>query len=218
MSDDNGSVFCYSNHENSCLNTICSQINDKAGEIPDAEELISFAETLTRSSSKAKQLRRGERCMVDLLELVKKIYYDPAMRGSNSIKQVLPAILNSSSWLQARYGQPIYGAQSKNHDDVIPSLNFKDKQWIVKENGRIKDPYLSLPRLFSELSVESETRITDIENVSDGGAALTAYAKLQFVEMDQNERSELKDALLRYCELDTLAMVMIVEGWREMLV
>ena len=146
------------------------------------------------------------------------MYYDPAMRGSNSIKQVLPAILNSSSWLQARYGQPIYGAQSTNHNDVIPSLNFNDKQWIAKENGRIKDPYLSLPRLFSELSVESETRITDIENVSDGGAALTAYSKLQFVEMDQNERSELKDALLRYCELDTLAMVMIVEGWREMLV
>lgn len=31
------------------------------------------------------------------------------------------------------------------------------------------------------------------------------------------ERNELKKALLKYCELDTLAMVMIVEALRDML-
>jgi hypothetical protein len=29
------------------------------------------------------------------------------------------------------------------------------------------------------------------------------------------ERQEIRRALLRYCELDTLAMVMIYEAWRE---
>ncbi len=31
--------------------------------------------------------------MVDLLELVKDCYYSPSMKGSNSLKQVLPSVL-----------------------------------------------------------------------------------------------------------------------------
>ena len=38
-----------------------------------------------------------------------------------------------------------------------------------------------------------------------------AYARMQFDEMSDFERKELAEALLRYCELDTLAMVMIYE-------
>jgi hypothetical protein len=30
-------------------------------------------------------------------------------------------------------------------------------------------------------------------------------------------RLKIREALLRYCELDTLAMVMIVQGWRGLL-
>lgn len=45
-------------------------------------------------------------------------------------------------------------------------------------------------------------------------AALTAYAKLQYVDMNQKERDELTNGLLKYCELDTLAMVMIYEHFR----
>jgi hypothetical protein len=37
------------------------------------------------------------------------------------------------------------------------------------------------------------------------------------VEVPEEQRRRIADALLRYCELDTLAMVMIVEGWREMI-
>ena len=39
------------------------------------------------------------------------------MKGSNSIKVVLPAILNSSKAIQKKYSQPIYGS-------LIPSKNF----------------------------------------------------------------------------------------------
>jgi hypothetical protein len=46
-----------------------------------------------------------------------------------------------------------------------------------------------------------------------GGAALTAYARLQqFEDMSYYERTEFKKALSKYCELDTMAMVMIYEG------
>ena len=34
---------------------------------------------------------------------------------------------------------------------------------------------------------------------------------------DAPTRIKINQALLRYCELDTLAMVMIVQGWRDLL-
>jgi len=46
---------------------------------------------------------------------------------------------------------------------------------------------------------------------------LMAYARMQFEVMSHYEREELKRALLKYCELDTLAMVMIVEAWIDKL-
>ena len=46
---------------------------------------------------------------------------------------------------------------------------------------------------------------------------MTAYAKLQNVEISNEERSALTQALLRYCELDTLAMVMVVQAWQAMI-
>jgi hypothetical protein len=38
---------------------------------------------------------------------------------------------------------------------------------------------------------------------------------MQFSEMSDLERKELASGLLRYCELDTMAMVMVFEAWRE---
>jgi hypothetical protein len=47
---------------------------------------------------------------------------------------------------------------------------------------------------------------------------LTAYGRTQYTDMDEKERNDIKTALLKYCELDTLAMVMIYEHFREDLV
>jgi hypothetical protein len=44
---------------------------------------------------------------------------------------------------------------------------------------------------------------------------MTAYAMMQFSEMSETERLKIKEGLLRYCELDTMAMVFIFEAWRE---
>ena len=49
---------------------------------------------------------------------------------------------------------------------------------------------------------------------SSGGAALTAYTKLQYQDLLEIERSEITNSLLKYCELDTLAMVMIYEHFK----
>ena len=42
----------------------------------------------------------GHRDMVDLAEAVVKFYFHPSMKGSYSIKKVLPAVLNSSEFIR----------------------------------------------------------------------------------------------------------------------
>ena len=46
---------------------------------------------------------------------------------------------------------------------------------------------------------------------------MQAYADLALSEWSDSRREAVKRTLLRYCELDTLAMVCIVEAWRESL-
>ena len=211
LEGDEGTIFRYAPHENTFLNIIRRQILDDPNGVPDADELCAFIESITISSRSSPQKWEGPRNMVDMFEMVKRFYYDPYTGGSNSIKYVLPAILNSSSYLQEKYSQPIYGAPSG-----IPSSNFTDWQWIQATNGVVTDPYDLLPKLFSEMSDEDNERFTNESELRDGGAAMIAYARMQFSEMHTSEREELVKGLLRYCELDTFAMVMIYEGWREM--
>ena len=45
---------------------------------------------------------------------------------------------------------------------------------------------------------------------------MIAYQKLMYGELDDAGRRAYRDALLRYCRLDTLAMVVIWEYWNEM--
>ena len=51
--------------------------------------------------------------------------------------------------------------------------------------------------------------------VANGGAAMVAYGELQRRDLPAVERQRLERQLLRYCELDTLAMVMVYEALRE---
>jgi hypothetical protein len=51
--------------------------------------------------------------------------------------------------------------------------------------------------------------------IANGAAAMIAYAKLQNPRTPTCECERLRQQLLRYCELDTLAMVMVYESLRE---
>ena len=79
----------------------------------------------------------------------------------------------------------------------------------------VTDPYKLLPKMFEDVS-DKDYILLNSDQLKDGGAAMTSYAVLQFTEMSDYERKEIKKALLKYCELDTLAMVMIYEGWKDM--
>lgn len=86
---------------------------------------------------------------VDLMEpFAKRWFYHPAMKGSHSIKSVLPAL--------------------------FPDFNHKDLA------------------------------------ISDGAMAMSAFEQLQ-TETDIFKIAELRENLLEYCKLDTLAMVKILE-------
>ncbi|MBV1756502.1 MAG: DUF2779 domain-containing protein [Dethiosulfatibacter sp.] len=211
LENDRGTIFRYAPHENTFLNLIYTQLKNDRNNIPDREELLNFIRDITEFGKGTKEYRCGDRNMVDMLSLVKRYYYDPLMGGSNSIKVVLPAILNSSRYLQNKYLNPIYGS-----DGGIKSHNFRNWTWIrFDDAGRVIDPYKLLPKMFDDISDDDFEKISDDTVISDGGAAMTAYVKMQFEDMTDYERNEISDALLKYCELDTLAMVMIYEGWKE---
>lgn len=88
---------------------------------------------------------------------------------------------------------------------------------LSKNDSGITNPYKALPELFKGVEFDTIDLISDEDDAQlrDGGAAMTAYARMQFTEMSEIERNELASALSKYCELDTLAMVMIFECWRE---
>ena len=194
---DNGSVFKYATHENSILNAIYDQLIDS--DEKDKNELMDFIQSVTNKKENNKLIWRGERDMIDMCDLVKKYFYDSYMKGSNSIKVVLSAVIKICEFVNKKYSKKIGEINTT-------SLNFSnDHVWI--QDGNL-DPYSSLP--IPDFSTITKP-VGDINKLNNGGDALTAYAKIQYLEMSSQERKIIKESLLKYCELDTLAMVMIYE-------
>lgn len=197
LQDDQGTVFMWSPHENTILTQIRDQMEDDGNAPDDSAALKALINTLIKDGD-------GSRTMVDLCDLASKAYFHPDTKGSNSIKKVLPAVLKSSEFLRSTYSQPIYGAPGG-----IPSINFKDVTWLDLSDPNC-DPYRQLKKMAGELTAVAEDEGSDI---ADGGAAATAYSRLQFEDIGADERQRINSSLLRYCELDTLAMVMVVQAW-----
>jgi len=204
LENDMGTIFKFAKHENSVLNAIVVQL--KNSNEPDKEDLITFIKSITQSTKDSVDTWVGERNMVDLNEIVKHYYYNPLTKGSNSIKAILPAALQTSTFLKEKY--------SKSIGEInVSSKNFGNNHiWLKIDNGVVASPYKMLPPVFEGWDqLEKMETLSDIEDIADGGAALTAYAKLQFQDMSDKERSQITKGLLKYCELDTLAMVMFYE-------
>ena len=214
---DEGTIFKYSTHENTILNAIRDQL--KSSDYPFKNELVSFIETISHPKDKhpdpwevpTRLSGNGTRDMVDLCAVIKKYYYNPHTKGSNSIKQVLPAVLKSSEFIQNKYSKSIKAIG-------VSSKNFKSKQvWLQKQNDEIINPYDLLPPLYENMTQDQiNDTLSELENINDGGAALTAYGKIQYTDMTKQEREEISKSLKRYCELDTLAMVMIYEHLKSL--
>ena len=180
----------------------------------DAAELIEFLLSLVKG---------GSRAMVDLCALSKKAYFAEGIKGSSSIKKVLPSLMKRSEVLKGLYSGKVYvsGVAGALPGPMV-SKNFKDFAWWVPEASDPSvpvEPYELLRRYGADLLGEEVRAGEDPDElaITEGGAAATAYARLQFEDVDAVTRLKIREALLRYCELDTLAMVMIVQGWRGLL-
>ena len=207
-----GTVFMWSPHESSTVNAILDELGQDPAPPPDAAALGSFIRSLTTRKAGDGDVEAGNRALVDLCRLAEKAFFHPATKGSNSIKKVLPAVMQSSEYLKRKYSRPIYGAMGG-----IQSLNFVDHVWWQEVGGAVVDPYRLLPPVFTDLprEVVDALEVDDDLEIAQGGAATTAYARLQFEDIAPQERRSIEAALLRYCELDTLAMVMVHDAWRE---
>ena len=202
-----GTIFRYAPHENTYLRmahkllTVSSPFTSEK-----TRELLQFIDDITRE---------GAREMVDLLEIVRNHFWHPRMGGSNSIKEVLPAVMMSSAFLQQTYAQPVYGTPA------MPSLNLTEgKVWFRHDpvSDQIQSPYLLLPAIDSLMpdGFEALDRLFEDEQLGNGGAAMTAWSYMQHTAMSDAEHDALRQALLQYCELDTLAMAFIWQHFLEL--
>jgi len=125
--------------------------------------------------------------MVDMNQLTLKHYFHPLMKGRTSIKKVLDAVWQTNPTLRGRF--PFY---------------------VKEENGELLSPYKSLPPLM--------IAGRDVF-VNEGTGAITAYQSMLYgpQKSDKSIRDQWKRLLLQYCELDTLAMMMIYWHWKEKL-
>lgn len=125
---------------------------------------------------------------VDMNQLTLENYFHPLMKGKTSIKKVLPAIWSSNIEL---------------HD----VSHFKEYSPEAFEDGII-DPYDTLTR---NLKFVEESEHDDVKGGTD---AMRAYQRIRFDEsISSKYKEELRKKLLSYCELDTMAMVIIAYHW-----
>jgi len=213
-----GTVFRYHNHENTVLRKLREVI--KRTNPGDAEELIAFIDLITVVKENGRVIHKGSKNMVDLHRLVQEGYYSKHAGGSISLKYMLPAILHDAPNMKALYSdEDIYGKDKK-----IKSLNFDVHRWL--DSRKENDPYKTLPAIFGKEYGELNEMLLRLAGndgdddeggaINQGGLAMTAYNYTQFSCLNDKERKAIEEALLRYCELDTLAMVMLVQGLMEL--
>ena len=207
---DIGTIFMWTPHENTTLNSISDELLEDEDAPSDADELKRFILDVTTVKKDKKVIREGSRKMYDLCALAKKVYFHKDTGGSSSIKKVLPSVLKTSKFLQEKYSQPLLKSNNE-------SLNFEQMIWWTLKDHEVINPYQLLPPVFKDIDAESIEILefdTDL-NISEGGSATIAYGRLQFSELNQEVRNSVEHSLLRYCELDTLAMVMIFEAFKK---
>lgn len=124
--------------------------------------------------------------LVDQCEICRQHYFHPAMGGSNSLKAVLPAVWSAGD------------------------REFRGHPWFrvceSADGGDPVDPHTLLPPL--DLNGDGDATV-----VKEGAGAIRAYAAMLYGPVA--ERLVWRRLLLQYCQLDTLAMVIVWKYWQE---
>lgn len=182
-----GTIVQYSDFERNALKTIRRELIDEAALISDADRLIAWIEDIIHRNDSS---HHTPPYMADLSRLVKNFYYNREMGNSLSIKDVLRSVMSHSDFLKKKYTQSY---SSHNFEDII--------WWQDDGTGGARNPYKIL----------METGDSPIRR---GTEAMVVYGKFIAQHLNDVQVQAYKNALLKYCELDTLAMVMIFQHWQ----
>ena len=189
---ETGTPLMWATHENTVLRKILEQLENPDNYVNGYrnEKLKTWLFNITKESDKKANPRLGR--LIDMNALTLKHYFHPYMKGRTSIKKTLPATWNFNKYL---------------HD--VPYFKQYFKQ---DENGNILSPYETLKNRWDELEFETAE---NYETVKEGSGAMRAYQEMLFGKgkTDANRRERLKQELLNYCQLDTMAMVIIWKHW-----
>ena len=182
---DKGTPLMWGVHENTVLRGILEQM-----EIFGHKD-IKLKEWLERMTRDKEKVRKGR--LVDMCAFTRKHYFHPRMKGSNSLKKVLPAVWQNNSYLHK-----------------VPWF----KKYLKLEKGLAIDPYDTLAGDVREISEEQ----MPITVVRDGTGAMRAYYDMVFGDCreDAAVRNQWREKLLRYCELDTMSMVIVWTHWMKL--
>lgn len=192
LEKDNGDIFRYDDHENAILNAIRAQLIESNE--PDKDGLIKFIENIAHPTGSCKvPFEKGARDMKDLKVIAQKYFYHPSMGSSNSIKQVMPAILQSDPYFREKYG-----------NDMDPYHNLPSLEVFAAEVN--KDEF---PADFDDSDVWNADK-----QINCGGISKLDYVLLQAGRFNKLHTEAIRTASLKYCELDTLSMVRIWEYFR----
>ncbi len=203
-----GTPLMWSSYENTTLRDVYTQMlkyEYKNDELKDwLETIVKFRKRKDENPLVPNHLCETEGRFLDLNALANQFYFHPLMNGKTSIKWVLPAVLSS-----------LNSERTKNW-----LKNFSDGFNLYKEdeNGIPIDPYelLKPPEIFIEAEKLDKASDDDVY-VNEGTGAMRAYEDLMIgLNKGKKEIKEgYREALLRYCKLDTLAMVIIWEYWNN---
>ncbi|HET6527178.1 MAG TPA: DUF2779 domain-containing protein, partial [Balneolaceae bacterium] len=183
-----GTIVQYSNFERHALKKIRRELMKERESVSDADELIEWIDQIIRRNDST---HHRAPFMADLSRQVKHFYYNREMVNSLSIKDVLRSVMSHSEFLKEKYSKPY---SSHNFDGMI--------WWQPEGENGIRNPY--------KLLVEKE-----VGSVRRGTEAMVAYGKLISRKLPEDELKGYQQSLFRYCELDTLAMVMIYQHWQQ---
>ena len=192
---DHGTVLTWSGYELTTLRHVRRQLRERGLLTADlAAWLSGLVGPVPADGEDDKSV--GKR-VVDLLKISQADYAHPLMRGSHSIKKVLDAVWSDAPHL---WSDPWFATYYKQSAD-----------------GSVLDPYATLG--FGPLAIDlGETDESDDVAVTDGVGAMRAYQDMLYGQhrSDLSMRDKMRDSLLRYCGLDTAAMVMIWKHWRSL--
>jgi Domain of unknown function(DUF2779) len=197
-----GTIFRWGSHENTILRSIYNSTIDETDR-PSVTSMERFFGTgFSDDGTHISDIGTVQDGMIDLMSIILKGYYVKGSNGSASIKSLLLPTLQYSTHLRDLYEAPTYD-----------SNNFNRMQWWKEDvpgSGIPIDPYKLLQ--CANMTDNDTGSTTSNSVVVHGGDAIAAYSMLQRIDIEMSIRQQIEKSLLRYCELDTLAMVMMMQA------